>query len=266
MQERSPNNCILMDISHWNGVVNFDQVAAFRFPDGRKVSGVIFKATEGATMIDDMLGVNFQNAKAHGLAVGLYHFLRSRNTADGVKEAKFFLSVLESLGGVQAVDIVPALDLEYDSPTKQTLKPAEVIAASHAWLETVQQSIGFSPMLYSYPSMMQAYLDDSFASYPLWLSYPERGEQPNDVRGFTRWKMLQYTFNGQVSGVAGAVDLNEYDGGEGDLMYKMDAKIAQDLIAICKSHYDLSVSQADKDAWHARADEIRKAAQLPADA
>jgi hypothetical protein len=62
------------------------------------------------------------------------------------------------------------------------------------------------------------------------------------------------------------VDLNEFNGVISVLFNKMDAKIAQDLIALCKAHYALATCQEEKDTWHARAEELRKVSGLPPDA
>jgi lysozyme len=254
VQQRNPNNARGVDVSHWQGNVDWAKV---------KTSGISFailKATEGRTVVDETVYSNYNGAKVNGIVVGLYHFCRASNVQEAAAEAQFFASVFDACGGVQGLDIPPILDIEtVHADTKE-----EITAICHTWCEWVEQRYGVKPIIYSYPWFASKYLDTSLAKYPIWMADYD-GNPPQDRSGWTEWTFLQYTDKGQVPGINGFVDLNEFNGGVDVLLNKMDQQIAKDLIAVCKAHYALATSQQDKDAWHARAEEIRKVSGLPAD-
>src|SRR5439155_21218837 len=59
-----------VDISHWNGTIDWSQVAA----SGERF--VVMKATEGTGYVDPTYSSNRQGALAAGLVVTAYHFAR----------------------------------------------------------------------------------------------------------------------------------------------------------------------------------------------
>lgn len=255
MQARKPDNAQGIDVSRWQGVIDWQQVK-----DAGK-SFAIIKATEGRTMIDDYLSANISGARAVGMATGVYHFCRASNVEEAAVEAQFFMDTVDSVGGVKALDIPPMLDIE----TVHADSREAISAICHVWLEAVQQRYGVEPMIYTFPWFADTYLDPSLSKYRLWLA-DYQGDVPRDRSGWSEWTFLQYSQQGQVPGISGFVDLNEFNGGVDMLMIKMDPAIAQALIDACKAHYSLAQSDEDRNAWHERAEEIRKVSGLPPDA
>jgi lysozyme len=255
VQARNPNNARGIDCSHWQGVPDWTKV---------KSSGITFailKATEGRSVVDDMVYTSYNGAKAAGMALGLYHFCRASDVHEAAAEAQFFATVFDACGGVNGLDIPPILDIEtVHADSKQA-----ITEICHTWCEWIQRKYGVTPIIYSYPSFTDDYLDASLSKYPIWMADYD-GNPPKDRAGWKEWTFLQYTDKGQVPGIVGPVDLNEFNGVISVLFNKMDAKIAQDLIALCKAHYALATCQEEKDTWHARAEELRKVSGLPPDA
>ncbi len=52
------------------------------------------KASQGTTRKDPYFETNYQNAKANGLKVGLYHYVTATTVEGARAEARFFASVI----------------------------------------------------------------------------------------------------------------------------------------------------------------------------
>src|SRR2546423_7691789 len=93
-----------IDVSHWNGSIDWSQVAA----SGERF--VVMKATEGTGYVDPTYSSNRQGALAAGLVVTAYHFARPDlhpAAAGAAAEADHYVDV----AGIGAGDLIPALDL-----------------------------------------------------------------------------------------------------------------------------------------------------------
>lgn len=252
MQQRNPQNAKGVDVSHWQGTVDWGKVKEAGY------SFAIMKATEGTGMIDDTLAVNIVGARDVGMAVGCYHFCRASNVSEAIAEANVFGNVLDSLGGLAAIDIPPVLDIE----TVHASARAEVVAIAHAWLEAIEVRFGVRPMIYSFPFFMDQYLDESLSKYPLWIAnYGDTIGQ--DRAGWTEWTFFQHTDKGKVPGIGGYVDLNEFNGSVDELINRISAEDANKIIERWLAHEYEHASDADKEERHRLANELRKASGQP---
>jgi len=133
-----------IDVSHHNGVVNWQAASK---------SGVKFvyvKATQGARYRDARFVENWVGAaKIGGMRRGAYHFLAAG--ISGKEQARTYLALLDSVGGLQADDLAPVLDLEWDMEKTASggqvdrwskLKPAAIEQAVTEWVETVKAATG----------------------------------------------------------------------------------------------------------------------------
>src|SRR5665647_483511 len=70
MQTKANTNLQGIDVSHWNGSINWPQV---------KNSGIAFayiKASDGNDSIDPLFSTNVESARATNLPIGAYHYAR----------------------------------------------------------------------------------------------------------------------------------------------------------------------------------------------
>ncbi len=203
MQARSPNNARGIDVSHWQGDIDWTKV---------KAAGIAFafvKATEGQTIVDKKFAANLKDARAAGVLVGAYHFCRAKNVAAAQEEADHFIGAINMVGGFDLLDLPPVLDIE----TKEGGIKANITAVCHAWLEKVTAATGKTPLMYTNSDMAAKYLDKSLASYPLWLAH-YGVSQPSDAGGWSGWTFFQYSDAGNIPGISGSVDMNEYCGAD----------------------------------------------------
>ena len=143
---------------------------------------------------------------AAGLLRGAYHFFHADQ--DAVAQANHFLQVAELPG-----DLPPVIDVESDFGASNTT----MINGVQAWLDTVAQSVGRAPMVYTTASFWNAHLNSDFGSYPLWIARYSQSE-PVVPTGWTTWNFWQYSQSGTVNGVSGDVDLDYFAGSIDALM------------------------------------------------
>ncbi|MCL6454389.1 MAG: 1,4-beta-N-acetylmuramidase [Alicyclobacillus sp.] len=198
MQARSASDAQGIDVSAYQGTINWSQVRA------SGISFAFIKATEGTSLTDSLFATNYAQAKAAGVLRGAYHFARPGASA-AAAQAQYFLHVLEAAGG--AVELPPVLDVEDAGGLNQS----ELVSWITEWMDAVQTATGVQPLLYTYPSFAETYLTSALAKYPLWIaSYGVNA--PANVNGWTEWTFWQYSDTGTVQGVTGSVDLDVYNG------------------------------------------------------
>jgi lysozyme len=182
-----------IDVSSYQGRVDWRKV---------KAAGYTFawvKATEGTDFLDSTLKANVTGAKAAGVTVGAYHFLRPRGDRTGAAEARWFAKQLQAVG-LGAGDLRPVLDVE---ETKLKI-PATLQYVSEAVAEL--ERLGYRPVLYTFPAFVGDW-PARFARLPLWIANPDR-PAPTVPKPWASYAAWQYSFKGHVPGITGDVDLN----------------------------------------------------------
>jgi lysozyme len=197
MQSRSEQNIRIIDVSKWQGVIDWSAVAA------SDVRGVMIKASEGIGYTDPLFRSHYAGAIAAGFAVGFYHYCHPETPNTPAREAEDFLAAVAGL----TVTLPYVLDVEGKAVD---LGPSRLTDWCCEWLETVEQRTGHPVMVYSGASFARSYLGSRLAPWPLWIAH-YKVNQPMANGTWDRWAMFQYSEEGQVPGIAGKVDLNEMD-------------------------------------------------------
>lgn len=191
-----------IDVSFWQQDVNWDAVAA----DGVKFA---FARASYGTSKDTYFDQNWAGMKAAGLVRGAYQYwLPSK---DPIAQAQAMLDIVGPLSGG---DLPPVVDVEQTDG----LGPAEITSRLTQWVQHVEAAIGRKPIIYSGKYFWQDNVKSTaFLEYPLWI--PNYSLTCPDLPNGTwdSWHFFQYTSTGSVSGVAGNVDRNEWNGTLEDL-------------------------------------------------
>lgn len=211
MQARNPINAKGIDISHWQGKPDFKKVKAAGY------SFVFLKASQGTGYEDPTFATNLKNAKDANLLVGAYHFIEPSSTSGAINEANHFISIIKKNGGFSVLDLPPVLDIE----TANGQSKANMTKIARAFIDTVKLAANQQPMLYSYTSFLNSFIDGSqLSDCLLWIARYGK-KQPENAGGFSSWEFLQYSDNGVVPGIANDnVDHNEFNGDETLLIKK----------------------------------------------
>jgi lysozyme len=157
-----PNSILGIDVSHWEGDINWNQVAA---------SGIGFAyvlATDGITFNDPNFATNW--ASQNLVPMGAFHFFEPDD--DGVAQAQHFLSVVGAM--TVGKNLPPMVDVEtFDK------EPASVVIQRlQDFLNTVETATGMVPVIYTDLKATWNALGNpvQFAKYPLYIAYPDASE------------------------------------------------------------------------------------------
>jgi lysozyme len=191
-----------IDVSVWQQDVNWYAVAG----DGIKFA---FARASYGTSKDTYFDQNWAGMKAAGLVRGAYQYWLPGD--DPIAQAQ---AMLDIMGPLETGVLPPVVDVEQTDG----LGPAELTSRLTSWLQHVEAAIGRKPIIYSGKYFWQDNVQtDAFIEYPLWIpNYSlDCPDLPNGY--WADWHFFQYTSTGSVSGVAGNVDRNQWNGTLEDL-------------------------------------------------
>jgi lysozyme len=195
-------NVIGVDVSRWQGVVDWDAVS-------QKAGFAIIKAggSDNGYYADRQFARNRDEARRLGLPHGYYYYVGG---LDPVAEAEHFARIV---GPLQEGEVV-VLDYEIDVPNP--------VAYSWLFLERAEQLLGVKPMLYT--NMKRVWTND-------WSPVADHGNSlwgaiydndPNSTPATGAWDtitMKQYTSSGRMAGVESThIDMNSFRGSIQDFL------------------------------------------------
>lgn len=200
LQASSGNTRVGIDVSKWNGDIDWDRV---------KSAGVEFAiiragyrgSVSGSLVEDPYFETNMRGAAASGLPVGVYFFTQAVNEVEAVEEASAVLRLIqeyqidypifidtESAGGDGRAD---GLDVE-----TRTL-------VCEAFCRTIVNA-GYKAGVYGSRNWYNNYLETKrLENYHIWLA--EYRSVPI-YQGY--YQMWQYSSKGRIDGIEGNVDMN----------------------------------------------------------
>ena len=183
-----------IDISHWNGSIDFEEVKA------SGIEFVIIKAggSDKGFYTDSKFKWNYDKALAAGLSIGAYYFAGRdfRGIEAGVADAQRFIDILSGL----KFDYPVFLDIEaQDNRFKE-----EITDAAVAFCEQMEKAGYFVGIYASDISGYKYKLNhDRIKSYAHWVA--RYGKEPEICKEYGIW---QYSSKGSVPGISGSVDMD----------------------------------------------------------
>ena len=189
-----------IDVSHHQGSINWELLRNSASIDGYPVIFAFIKATEGSDIVDSQFKKNFEGARKYGIMRGAYHFYRTTTSAK--QQAEHFIRNVE----LQPGDLPPVLDVEI---RPQGISAEDFRQGILEWLARVEQHYGVRPILYTYHSFRQQYMNDPvFDLYPYWIAH----YHVDSVRYKGPWAFWQHSDRGELPGIKEKVDLNIFNG------------------------------------------------------
>ncbi len=171
------------------------------------VSFVYIKSTEGTTIRNRYFLKDYMDARNQGIHVGAYHFFSLKSSA--IEQATYFVN--HTL--IRETDFPPVLDVEpSDAQIAQIGGGEELLKRVRQWMEYVERRTGKRPILYINQMFVNKYMvnaNDMKQNYNVWIA--RYGEYKPDVK-LVYW---QLTPEGRVDGITGPVDINVFNGFQG---------------------------------------------------
>lgn len=184
----------IMDVSRWQGQIDWDAVKASSLISGVMLRALGYKG--GKPYIDPYFARNYAECTRLGIPVGVYFWLGSTVAGGMVDLTAMLRSVLEG----KTFQLPIAIDVE--DPKLKVLTPAELSALVRLYAAEIERW-GLYAMVYTYSNFADAALDmDALIAYDHWIA-DYRGKRPTRKHG-----MWQYTAEGTIPGVSGPVDLS----------------------------------------------------------
>ena len=184
----------LIDVSTWNSNIDWNAVAksSVKYAMIRSSFGV-----ENPNQVDNKFVRNITSATKAGVKCGVYHYSYAQSVSAAKKEAEFCLKTIKGY----KLDLPVAFDIEDSSQTHLSRRTLTDIVI--AFCDTVKAA-GYKPMLYCNPNWLQNHLykDELLKRYDIWLAQWGVSTPSYDCC------IWQYSENGTVSGISGAVDMN----------------------------------------------------------
>lgn len=184
----------ILDVSKWQGSINWDKVKA-----SGKIDGVMLRvlgSKGGKPYLDPYFARNYAECARLGIPVGGYYY----TCAVTPRQTEEELAALRAALADKNFQLPLAIDVE--DPRLRSLAPAklsDLVAEAAAQLE----AWGLYAMVYTYTNFADTALAaQPLAPYDLWLA-DYRGKRPARRHG-----MWQYTSSGKIPGVSGPVDLS----------------------------------------------------------
>ena len=177
-----------IDVSKYNGAVNWGQVAA----SGMKFTFIKVGSTKSG--IDPQFAANITGANAAGIRAGVYLYSYATTPEQAAEEANLVLQWIEPY----TVNFPVVFDIEERS--QLGLSSQQLIDIINAFCTRIDEA-GYYPMVYSGKNVFAGKLNT--VGWDKWVAqYADSCDYNNNV---CFW---QYTCKGSVGGVGGNVDVN----------------------------------------------------------
>lgn len=188
-----------LDVSHWQGNIDFEQI---------KASGVEFifirvgtsDGIDGEYVLDRKFIQNITKANELGIPVGLYFYSYANSEERAIADARWVLEQIKDY----KVDLPIAFDWEnWSSYNEFHLSLFGLSDMAEAFMKVIQDA-GYESMLYS----SKSYLEKIWypTEYKTWLAHYTANIKPTTYEGdYEYWQVCS---DGQINGIQGDVDVN----------------------------------------------------------
>ena len=207
-KEKIQGTLIGIDVSKWNGDINWAQVkeAGIQF--------VVIRAGYGYT-IDKKFKRNIEGAIENNIHIGIYWFSYARTTDMAIEEARVCANVIEPYK--DKIDLPVFFDFEYDSVARArrhgvSISRTLATEMADAFCTTVKD-YGYEAGIYTNLDFSNNYFTQSVLErWKVWIA---QWTKTNTYKK-TDYVMWQYSSRGYVKGIDGHVDMNYYYGDKDD--------------------------------------------------
>jgi lysozyme len=185
-----------IDVSKYQNRINWKEVQQMEVQH-IGIDFAFIKATEGKYMKDKRFKENWAEAKANGITRGAYHYYLPDGSPK--TQAKNFIETVDLEPG----DLPPVIDIEDRGIGVHKI----FIKNIRIFIAEIVNYCQCKPIIYSYDSFYDHYLNGQFAGYPLWLA--RYGPEKPSKDTFDFW---QFSDHAQVDGIGPKVDMNVFAG------------------------------------------------------
>lgn len=181
-----------IDVSYHQSTINWATV---------KKAGIQFamlRSSYGSSSVDKCFETNYQNAKANGIPIGVYHYSYATSVTKAAAEVKFLIS---TLAGKQ-FEYPVCVDIE-DAKSMGSLGKTTVAKIVLTYINALKDA-GYYPMVYANLNWYTNKMDDTkLSGIDHWLAQYAKKYTYKSAVGI--W---QYSSSGKINGIVTKVDMD----------------------------------------------------------
>jgi len=196
-----------IDVSYYQGQIDWPKVAAA----GKKFA--IIRSGDG-TFLDPMFETYLEGAKAAGLYVDIYHYLRFGLTPEQ-------MAGICNIRHLMATHYNPKARLWLDWEDTSNAAKAMPVTDRVDWALKLIGSLSCPIGHYSAAWWWNPYMGNCDPGGPKWVAHYKTGGSPTLPSGWGSWSIWQYGSSGAVDGIEGVVSPDL-------LAFNVDLDLAQD--------------------------------------
>jgi lysozyme len=186
---------MLIDVSRYNRIIDFKKAKTFGVTEVISRTGVGFNG-------DPFFGRNFRRAKLEGMKAGAYYV--PNWTYDQAMQVEALGASLDGAGWAQDGEVW--IDCEVSNGFAGT----RLRQAIQGFMMAAEKALGVRPGIYTARWWWDPNVGlTSWAkTYSLWVANYTAAPKPLMPKGWTDWRIWQYSETGIVPGIPGSTDLN----------------------------------------------------------
>ena len=186
-----------IDVSHYQGDINWEQVAA-----NKEIEFTYIKATEGKDYIDQTFQRNWEKSLKVGLYHGAYHYFTTKSL--GSDQADNFIKTVPMENGC----LPPVIDIEDAGAKKEVF-----VKNLNDFIEKIENTYHQKPILYVVYPLYEKYIKGDFEEYSIWIRDIVTPPHMSDKR---QWLFWQYSNRGRINGDQRYYDFDVFKGSRKD--------------------------------------------------
>lgn len=190
----------IIDISHWNTITDWGKVA-------KSCDGVIIKvggSDYNKIYIDNAFLTNYEQAKKHGLKVGVYWFTGRVTSSSALSDSKYLYKFM--CDNNIKCDLPVFLDIEMQKHINLQAKTVQdIIKVFCKYLENKKLFAG----IYTFLSFYNTKCGNLGKRFYLWIAH--WNGRPDYYKNDKIVQAHQYTSKGRVNGISGDVDISTFN-------------------------------------------------------
>lgn len=181
-------NVMGIDVSRWQGAIDWNQVAAAGIP----YAFIRVGTTKGG--VDMRFHENVTNAQAAGIRTGVYIYSYATSVEEAINEALLVLQWIENYN----INFPVVIDVEDD--VYRALDANTVTAMCNAFCDVIA-SAGYHPMVYTGTNFYRKYITPALR-YDKWIAHYAK------ACGIADYDIWQASDTGRIPGINGNVDID----------------------------------------------------------
>ena len=192
---KNNDNELGIDVSKWQQDIDFNEVKNAGASFVMMRIGVKLNSNEEPS-IDSYYLENIKKAKEAGLKVGVYLYSKALTKEEAMNEANWVLTTLNG----ESLDLGVAFDWEiWSNWNSYHLSFHDLNEIAHGFIDTINYA-GYDSLLYGSKFYLENFWDKTYPN--VWLAHYVTNTT------YEGYKIWQFTSNGTIDGIAGAVDLD----------------------------------------------------------